>query len=270
MNKINIDSINSNNDWDVKVNVVHKNWYGKYITKIVLFLLVWCLFWICLYWYSLSQSKEDKALLDYKEAIHNNDSANKNSLDIIKREQNLINDRTKLNDKYKKEIEKIVNKYSITSLFISKTYADEEKHTLDIKIEKFCKQYWEEKWLQDYISKCIKHWKAMMRFETWWVCKNKDYNNNCFNFRSISKKNREWFIINWVDKSWFTIFWDKTNSVKYFAFRFYKYDYRKTTAQIVWWGTYINLQWKKVTFWWFTMSTWDHKNYISFINNFKE
>lgn len=269
MNKINI-SWSDYENCDIPVNVVSKNWYYKYIAKWLLFLTVWVIFWICLYSYSLSQSKEDKALLDFKEAIHNNDTANKNSLDIIKREQNLINDRTKLNDKYKKEIEKIINKYSITSLIFTKTYADEEKHILDIKIEKFCKSYWEEKALTWYIDKCIKHWKAMMRFETGWICKNKDHNSNCFNFRSISKKNREWFDIKWVDKAWFTIFWDKTNSIRYFAFRFYKYDYRKTTAQIVGWWCYENLEWKKVCFSWFTHSSGDHSNYIAFINNFKD
>lgn len=164
----------------------------------------------------------------------------------------------------------IINLIIVWMLFFSKADAYEEKHTLDIKIEKFCKQYWEEKWLQDYISKCIKHWKAQMRFETGWICKNKDYNHNCFNFRSISKNNRKWFDINWVDKSWFTIFWDKTNSIKYFAYRFYLYDYRKTTEQIVGWGCYKNLQGKQVCFSWFTHSTGHHKNYIAFINNFKD
>lgn len=199
-----------------------------------------------------------------------------------------INIRYILNKEYVDSIENkwVKNKFwnfSISLLFITwlinliivwmialvpEVWASEEKHILDKKIEKFCKQYWEEKSLTWYINKCIKHWQAMMRYETWWICKDKN-NKNCFNFKSISKANQKWFNIKWLDKSWFTIFWDKTNSIKYFAYRFYKYDYRKTTRQIISWWCMKNLQGKKVCFSWFTHTAEHWENYISFIENFK-
>lgn len=271
MNKINIDNISQQNGEIPVINLDNRNKVTKLLQKYALFIVLWVLFWISLYAYSLSISNENKAVIKIKEQIQNIDSANNEDLKQIKLRQDNINKRLEIRVKLKEQLEKIVNRYNPLSLIFTKTYAEEtEKHTLDIKIEKFCKQYWEEKGLQDYISKCAKLGKAMMRFETGWICKNKDHNRNCFNFRAISKKNREWFDIRWVDKSWFTIFWDKTNSIKYFAYRFYKYDYRKTTEQIVWGGCYKNLQGKWVCFNWFTHSSGDHNNYISFINNFKD
>lgn len=151
--------------------------------------------------------------------------------------------------------------------FSFKTNADEE-NPIYTKIEKFCNIYWS--WFTEkQINRCIKLAKAQTNFETWWICKNKK-NNNCYNFRLMNKKYHKEFWVLWVDKSRFVIFKDKTQSIKYFAFHYFKYQYRKTIEQIVSGGCYNNLQWEKVCFGWFTVANkQESDNYIAFINNFK-
>lgn len=270
---INIDWVQSNN-WEVPVTIDVRKWYRKYIVKWLLFVLVWSLFWICAYSYSISQSKEDKALLDFKEAIHNNDTANKNSLDIIKREQNLINDRTKLNDKYKKEIEKIVNKYNPLSWIIPKASANDTENIndiLDSKIKRFCNEHKlsKEVYFEDSMwDRCRLMLQGIYRFETWNL---RSYVwNNIFNFRSPAIK-KEWREKYWVSKikNWFLVFPDRTNSIKFAVDRFYRIDRYKTIRMIIAWWCYISpVDSKKKCFPWYTFTEEHKDNYISYLKNY--
>lgn len=147
-------------------------------------------------------------------------------------------------------------------------YWKEENKILDKKINKFCDLYW--KWYTPkQIKRCKWSAKAIYVFETWNL---RSYVwQNIFNFRSptIKKERSEkyWVIsIRW----WFLVFKDKTSSIKFYVQRYYKYDFRKTTKQIVSWWSYYNLKWKYVIFLWYT-HTWsqkEHINYINFINKY--
>jgi hypothetical protein len=217
---------------------------------------------------------EDKALLKYKNNVLQSDKTLK---DLEYRKERII--------KYRDcNFQKIIDlsnwdineencddnfKSDILWFIIPQASADDtEKNIFDQKIEKFCKIYWE--WHSEKLqNRCAKIGKAQMRFETWWICKNKDYNLNCFNFRNFKKKYHEEFWFEWLDKSWFAIFKDKTHSIKYFAFHFFKYQYRKSIKEIVVWGCYKNLQGKDVCFRGFTDATdKEAQNYINFITNF--
>jgi len=144
----------------------------------------------------------------------------------------------------------------------------DENKILDKKINKFCDLYW--KWYtKAEIKKCKWSAKAVYRFETWNL---KSYVwQNIFNFRSptIKKERSEKYGV--IDiRWWFLVFKDKTNSIKFYVQRFYKYDRRKTVTQIVSWWCYYNLKKRYVCFKWYT-HTWsqeEHNNYIHFINKF--
>lgn len=133
----------------------------------------------------------------------------------------------------------------------------------DKKVNKYCEFYG--KWFkQSEIKRCKGAGKAQMRFENWKVW------NNLYNFKSINVKT-EWkkYWVIWIKKN-FLLFKDKSSSIAFFAQRFYKFDYRKTTKQLVSGWCYYNLKKKYVCFDWFTLS-WtkqEHSNYIGFIDSF--
>lgn len=147
-------------------------------------------------------------------------------------------------------------------------YWNKENKILDKKINKFCDLYW--KWYtQKQIKRCKGSAKAIYVFETWNL---RSYVwHNIFNFRSpIIKKERSekyWVIdIRW----WFLVFRDKTNAIKFYCQRYYKYDFRKNTKQIVSGWCYYNLKKKYVCFKGYTHSgtQQEHNNYIGVINKY--
>lgn len=230
-----------NNEADYQYFDNNDKWFTKFIREWKIFAIFGVLFILVVGWYISSINSEDKALIKIKESIQNLDSSNQNSLKLIKDYQKLIdieNNNIKLRnekkEQLKEQLSKIIDKFDIIGLFVTRTYAEESlDNILDKKIVKFCKIYWKDhsKKLQ---NRCIKLWQAQMRFEVK-SCKLKTWNNNCYNFRSISKKNREWFKFKTplLDKAWFTQFESKTESIKFYAFRFFKYDYKKPVRTIV-------------------------------------
>lgn len=225
-------------------------------------------------------SVEDKLLIQYKENIK---SSQKTLLELeFKRgkiEEFKIYNENKLNDLINWKVNETncqnIFKENINPLWFlfEKTYADEwdEKHILDIKIEKFCKLhelsseiYFEE----DMWTRCSLILQAIYRFETWNL---KSYVwNNIFNFRSPWIK-KAWKDNYWVNEIrwWFLVFPDKTNSIKFAVDRFYRIDRYKTISQVIWWWCYVSpVDNKKKCFSWYTFTEWHHNNYISFVKEY--
>jgi len=159
---------------------------------------------------------------------------------------------------------------------VSKIFAidlSKDIKTYDEKIKKFCLQHNNSKELlfgkQDGSNwkRCYLILQAQMRFETWNLKKVNNY--NLFNFRAPTCK-KQWIKDYWCSptRSRFLKFADNTNSIKFAVDRYYKYDYRKTIAQIVWWGCYYNLQSKYVCFEWFTHTKEHQNNYTKYIKNY--
>lgn len=156
--------------------------------------------------------------------------------------------------------------------FANNVYANtNDNNILDKKITKFCKEYNVNKFqIDDNMKKrCYLIWQAMYRFEKWWECKISN-NNNCFNFRYISYKNKKNdFWVLWIDKSWFSIFKTRTDSIRYFVYHFYTFNRFKTIRQIIAWWQYISpVDHKLKKFTWFTSNKEHHENYIHYVRKY--
>ena len=132
-------------------------------------------------------------------------------------------------------------------------YANE---ILDEKIERFCMEHKEanESYFKEtHWERCTKIWQAQYRFETR-SCTIWSANiNNCF----------------WLKRTKFLEFENKTESIKFWVNRYYKYEKYKTISQIIkGWYYESPITWQTYYLQGYTLTTSHQNNYYNFVKNY--